>query len=77
MCSLARRFMCKIVKFEEVPVHGGNFVTVTAPMIFKTTSKFVAEDPLANEFVTQMVGSPVLGLGPIYYGLTLIYSHYP
>lgn len=52
--------MCKIVKFEEVPVHGGNFVTVTAPMLFKTTSKFVARDPLENEFVTKMVGFPRL-----------------
>ena len=50
--------MCKVVKFEEVPVHGGNFVTVTAPMLFKTTSRFVARDPLENEFVTKMVGFP-------------------
>ena len=58
MFSRERKFMCKIVKFEEVPVRGGNFVTVTAPMIFKTTSKFVARDPLENEFVTKMVGFP-------------------
>ena len=60
MCSRVRIFMRKLVKFEEVPVHGGNFVTVTAPMIFKTTSKFVARDPLENEFVTKMVGFPRL-----------------
>lgn len=41
-----------------MPVHGGDFVTVTAPMLFKTTSKFVARDPLENEFVTKMVGFP-------------------
>lgn len=58
MCSRARRFMCKVVKFEEVPVHGGDFVTVTAPMLFKTTSKFVARDPLENEFFAKMVGFP-------------------
>lgn len=60
MFSRARRFMRKLVKFEEVPVNSGNFVTVTAPMIFKTTSKFVARDPLENEFVTKMVGFPRL-----------------
>lgn len=53
--------MRKVVKLEEVPVHDGDFVTVTAPMLFKTTSKFVAEDPLSNEFVTQMVGFPRSG----------------
>lgn len=52
--------MCKVVKFEEAPVHGGGFVTVTAPMLFKTTSKFVARDPLENVFVTKMVGFPRL-----------------
>lgn len=50
--------MCRVVKFEEVPVNSGDFVTVTAPMLFKTTSKFVARDPLENEFVTKMVGFP-------------------
>lgn len=60
MFSRERKFMCKIVKFEEVPVRGGDYVTVTAPMIFKTTSKFVARDPLENEFVTKMVGFPRL-----------------
>ena len=58
MFSRARRFMCRVVKFEEVPVNSGDFVTVTAPMLFKTTSKFVARDPLENEFVTKMVGFP-------------------
>ena len=53
--------MRKVAKFEEVPVLDGDFVTVTAPMLFKTTSKFVAEDPLSNEFVTQMVGFPRSG----------------
>ena len=79
MRSRARRFMHKLVKFEEVPVHGGNFVTVTAPMLFKTTSKFVARDQLENEFVTKMVGSPppVLGLEPICCGLILIVSRSP
>ena len=52
--------MRKIVKFEEVPVNSGDFVTATAPMLFNTTSKFVAEDPIENEFVTQMVGFPRL-----------------
>lgn len=60
MCSRVRRFMRRLVKFEDVPVHGGDFVTVTAPMLFNTTSKFVAEDPMENEFVTQMVGFPRL-----------------
>lgn len=45
--------MRKLVKFEDVPVYDGGFVTVTAPMLFKTTSKFVARDPLENEFVTK------------------------
>lgn len=61
MFSRARRFMHKVVKFEEVPVHSGDFVTVTAPMLFKTTSKFVAEDPLSNELVSQIVGFPRSG----------------
>lgn len=52
--------MRKLVKFEDVPVYDGGFVTVTAPMLFKTTSKFVARDPLENEFVTKMVGFPLL-----------------
>lgn len=66
--------MRKVVKFEEAPVHDGDFVTVTAPMLFKTTSKFVAEDPLANEFVPKI---PALGLEQIYCGLMLIVFRYP
>ena len=63
MFSRARRFIRRLVKFEDVPrVHGGDFVTVTAPMLLNTTSKLVAEDPLENEFVTQTVGSHGFGL---------------